>query len=196
MARPLPPSPSTSFDSSTTTTNLEEAASTIFSRSKAPPRPLTRLSSGSTSSAPSMARSIFGLSSRTDKGMPNEAACSAVRLEVGMPTISLSFPVLSNSPILATTNAAVEPVPRPNTMPLSTYSTALSAASFFRSSWVSVVDIALIDNLVGRMALRLVVVFKGLRLLVEKEEDKEKAGTEDEIAAPAAIATAIDSVTL
>lgn len=43
-------------------------------------------------------------------------------------------------PISATTKAAVEPVPRPRTMPLDTYSTALIAASFFRSSWVRAVE--------------------------------------------------------
>ncbi|BAT87977.1 hypothetical protein VIGAN_05140200 [Vigna angularis var. angularis] len=138
MARPLPPRPSTSFVSSTTTMNLSEAASTIFSRRRAPPRPLTRLRSGSTSSAPSMARSRRGLSSRTERGMPRERACSSVRLEVGMPTMFVSSPEARSSPSLATTKAAVDPVPRPRTMPLLTASTALSAASLLRSSWVRV----------------------------------------------------------
>lgn len=40
-----------------------------------------------------------------------------------------------SSPSLETTKAAVEPVPRPRTMPDLTYSMALSAASFLRSSW-------------------------------------------------------------
>jgi hypothetical protein len=65
-----PPSPATSLDSSTMHTNLSETSSTIFSRRRAPPRPLTRLSSGSTSSAPSMARSRRGTVSRVARGMP------------------------------------------------------------------------------------------------------------------------------
>ena len=36
---------------------------------------------------------------------------------------------------MSTTKAAVEPVPRPRIMPDLTDSTALSAASFLRSSW-------------------------------------------------------------
>ena len=51
-------------------TNLSETSSTIFSRSRAPPRPFTRFSSGSTSSAPSMARSRRGTVSKVARGMP------------------------------------------------------------------------------------------------------------------------------
>src|SRR5438046_682039 len=47
----------TSLDSSTMTTNCCAAAATIFSRNSAPPRPLIKSSFGSTSSAPSTARS-------------------------------------------------------------------------------------------------------------------------------------------
>src|SRR3972149_4404316 len=54
------PSRGTSFDSSTITTNFRDAAATIFSRNRAPPRPLMRLSFGSTSSAPSTHRSSRG----------------------------------------------------------------------------------------------------------------------------------------
>lgn len=72
-----------------------------------------------------------------ERGIPSERACSSVRLEVGIPTMSFNSPVFRRCPILATTKAAVEPVPRPRTIPLRTYSTALSAASFLRSSWVS-----------------------------------------------------------
>lgn len=55
--------------------------------------------------------------------------------------MSFNSPNLRSSPILETTKAAVEPVPRPRTMPLLTYSTALSAASFLRSSWVSAEEV-------------------------------------------------------
>lgn len=68
--------------------------------------------------------------------MFKEAACSWVRFEVGTPTMFVNCPVARSSPSLATTKAAVEPVPRPRTIPLWTYWTALSAASFLRSSWV------------------------------------------------------------
>ena len=57
---------------------------------------------------------------------------------VGIPTMSLSVPHFINLPILATTKAVVDLVPRPNTMSLSTYSTALSATSFFKSSCVRI----------------------------------------------------------
>lgn len=45
-------------------------------------------------------------------------ACSKVRMEVGTPTMSLSSPLFSSSPMRSTAKAAVEPVPRPTTMPL------------------------------------------------------------------------------
>ncbi|KHG08708.1 Lipoprotein signal peptidase [Gossypium arboreum] len=115
----------------------DEAASTIFSRKSAPPRPLTKLRLGSTSSAPSIARSIRGCKSRVDKGMLSDAACSCVLFEVGIPTMLESWPVERSWPILSTTKAAVDPVPRPRIMPDLTDSTALSAASFLRSSWES-----------------------------------------------------------
>ena len=51
------PSRSTSFGVSATTTNLRAAEITIFSRRSAPPPPLIRPTRGSTSSAPSSARS-------------------------------------------------------------------------------------------------------------------------------------------
>jgi hypothetical protein len=69
--------------------------------------------------------------------MPSDCACSNVRLEVGTPTMPLSFPDASSAPISATAKAAVDPVPSPSTIPLSTCSTARTAASLFRSSCVS-----------------------------------------------------------
>lgn len=47
-----------------------------------------------------------------------------------------SFPSFSNWPILATANAAVEPVPKPIAELLLTYSTAFQAACCFNSSWL------------------------------------------------------------
>ena len=58
------PRRSDSLDASTTMTSRVLAWATIFSRSSAPPPPLIRRSCGSTSSAPSMVRSIDGRSSR------------------------------------------------------------------------------------------------------------------------------------
>lgn len=87
-----------------------------------------------------------GWASRVERGMPRAAACSWVRLEVGTPTMSERAPDLRRVPSLSTTTAAVEPVPRPRTMPLLTYWTALSAASFFRSSWVRTGAEALIEE--------------------------------------------------
>src|SRR3989304_5111737 len=70
-----------------TTTGIEEiaAAATIFSRNKAPPIPLIRFSAGSTSSAPSIARSSSGCSSRDVRGIPRSFAASAVAREAGTP---------------------------------------------------------------------------------------------------------------
>nr|GMD21924.1 Lipoprotein signal peptidase [Ipomoea batatas] len=123
MASPLPPKCPTSFDSSTITTNFLDAASTIFSRSSDPPRPFTRFMCGSTSSAPSMARSRIGCAFKSDKGIPSATACA--------------FPNRKSSAIRSTACLAVDPVPNPTTIPDSTYSTALYAASFFNSSWLS-----------------------------------------------------------
>jgi hypothetical protein len=90
-----------------------------------------------TSSAPSMARSMSGLSSSVESGMPSDCACSKVRLDVGTPTIFSSLPAARSAPISATAKAAVEPVPSPSTIPLFTCSTARTAASRLRSSCVS-----------------------------------------------------------
>ena len=66
------------------------------------------------------------------------------------------WPVESSSPMRATAKAAVEPVPRPRTMPDLTDSTAFSAASFFRSSWV---------RAAAGVERHLMVAEKGLRWL-------------------------------
>ena len=100
--------------------NLSATISTIFSLSKAPPPPLTRFRSGSTSSAPSIATSSRENSSNVVKGMPSSSACSFVRTDVGTAMISFKVPSLSNIPNRSTANAAVEPVPSPTFMPLVT----------------------------------------------------------------------------
>ena len=50
--------------------------------------------------------------------------------------MSLSLPSLSSWPMRSTAKAAVEPVPRPTTMPDLTYSTAFQAACGGKG-WVS-----------------------------------------------------------
>uniref|UniRef100_A0A2P2QZY0 Uncharacterized protein n=1 Tax=Rhizophora mucronata TaxID=61149 RepID=A0A2P2QZY0_RHIMU len=57
--------------------------------------------------------------------MSRDKACWWVLLEVGMPIMSFNFPCRSRSAIRSTACLAVEPVPRPTTMPDSTNSTAL-----------------------------------------------------------------------
>src|SRR5690348_16392972 len=131
------PSAFTSFDSSTTTTKRLAAAATSFSRNSAPPRPLMRLSAGSTSSAPSTARSICPTSSVTI-GIPSDAASSAVARDVGTPRSFM--PSATSEPTPSVKNRAVEPVPRPTSIPSWTSSTALAAAARFRSSINSVTD--------------------------------------------------------
>src|SRR5580704_4804075 len=109
-------------------TSRRLAAATIFSRNKAPPNPLIRLSERrSTSSAPSIVKSMRWCSAKLASDMPRLRACVAVRSEVGIPTILSPFATRAPSP--STTKKAVEPVPRPTTMPSSTYSTARYAAS-------------------------------------------------------------------
>src|SRR5438309_9345747 len=122
----------TSFASSTITTNFFDAAATIFSRNKAPPIPLIRSSFGSTSSAPSTVRSSQKLSSREVNGIPNRFASSAVASDVGTPFRSIPF--ATRRPTPARKCRAVDPVPRPRTMPGFTYARAASAASRFSSS--------------------------------------------------------------
>ena len=60
--------------------------------------------------------------------------------------MSWSWPEERSFPIWSTAKAAVEPVPRPRTIPGLMDSTAFSAASFFRSSWESATDWALTEN--------------------------------------------------
>src|SRR6267143_842704 len=122
----------TSFESSMITTNFFDAAATIFSRNRAPPMPLIRSSLGSTSSAPSTVRSSQKLSSRDVSGIPRRFASSAVAREVGTPLMSM--PPATSRATPARKCRAVDPVPRPRTIPGLTYANAASAAFRFNSS--------------------------------------------------------------
>src|SRR3989441_3881106 len=122
----------TSFESSTITTNFFDAAATIFSRNKAPPIPLIRSSFGSTSSAPSTVRSSQKLSSSEVNGIPMRFASSAVASDVGTPFRSIPFATRRATP--ARKCRAVDPVPRPRTIPGFTYARAASAAFRLSSS--------------------------------------------------------------
>ena len=127
------PSRSTSLAPSTMMASCRLALATIFSRSKAPPSPLIRFKvPRSTSSAPSIVRSIWRCSAKEDSGMPAALACAAVRSDVGMPT--KRKPWRCRRARASTANAAVEPVPSPTTMPSWTSSTAASAAARFSAS--------------------------------------------------------------
>src|ERR1700694_2065142 len=127
------PTPSclTTLDSSTTTTNRLEAAATIFSRKSAPPRPLIRFSAGSTSSAPSTARSISPTSSWTI-WIPSSAASSAVARELG--THRSFIPLATRRPTPSVKYFAVDPLPRPSSIPSWTSSRAFSAAARLSAS--------------------------------------------------------------
>ena len=60
--------------------------------------------------------------------------------------MSWSSPEARSFPIWSTAKAAVDPVPRPRTIPGLIASTAFSAASFLRSSWESATDWALTEK--------------------------------------------------
>src|SRR5213593_52991 len=126
------PSRRTSLESSTMTTNFFDDAATIFSRNRAPPMPLIRSSFGSTWSAPSTVRSSQKLSSREVSGIPSRFASSAVARDVGTPLMSTPFATRRATP--ARKWRAVDPVPRPRTIPGLTYARAASAAFCFNSS--------------------------------------------------------------
>ncbi|WVZ85982.1 hypothetical protein U9M48_032835 [Paspalum notatum var. saurae] len=137
---PVQPRRGTSLDSSTMTTKRSPAPSIIFSRSSEPPRPLTRLRSGSTSSAPSMERWILPAPASGRSGIPARVAWASVLREVGTPATPGSAAARRRSPRRSSACAAVEPVPRPSVMPGSTNSTARCAATRFSSSCVSFPD--------------------------------------------------------
>jgi hypothetical protein len=133
------PSRSTILLPSTTIARRWLAAATIFSRNKAPPSPLIRLSvQCSTSSAPSIVRSIWRCSLNEVSGMSAAFARAAVRSDVGMPT--KRRPCRWRRASASTAKAAVEPLPSPTTMSFSTNCTAASAAARLRAirgvAWV------------------------------------------------------------
>ena len=99
------------------------AVATTFSCKCAPPPPLIRLRSASYSSAPSMVRSNHLASSRVTTSMPRLCASAAVLLDVGTPLI-LRPSFFTRSPRQRTIHAAVDPVPRPTRIPVSTKSLA------------------------------------------------------------------------
>ncbi len=80
---------------------------------------MTRASSGEISSAPSMVKRGRA-SESVASGMPSSFARAVVFAEVGTPLTSLNSPEATSSPILRTAKVAVEPVPSPTTIPLST----------------------------------------------------------------------------
>src|SRR4030042_1183345 len=113
-------------------TSSTVAAATIFSLTRAPPRPFTRSRLGSTSSAPSIVGSSLGWSFSSPILIPTDRPRDSDSLEVGMPT--MSAPSLTRSPISLMAMLAVEPLPSPTTMPLFTSLTASRAAISFRSN--------------------------------------------------------------
>src|SRR5690348_101205 len=117
------------------------AWATIFSRSSAPPPPLITFSWGSTSSAPSMVRSISRGISWASRGIPRRWASSQVARDVAKPRMSQSAPWRSSSARWRVAKIAVEPVPRPTTMPDSMSVTACSAACFLYSSCCGASDV-------------------------------------------------------
>lgn len=140
-ARPLPAQKSHQFRLINNNNELFTRALYPFFLSTKTPQPFTKFIDESTSSAPSMARSITGCESRSDKGIPNKTAWSCVIFEVGIPTMFFSFPWCNNSPILSTACVAVESVPSPTTIPDLTNSTDLFAAIFQSSSWVKPTEV-------------------------------------------------------
>ncbi len=100
---------------------------------RAPPSPLIKFSvPRSTSSAPSMVRSICRCSAKELSGMPAVVARAAVSSEVGIPMTRR--PWRWRWARASSAKAAVEPLPRPTTMPSSTSATAASAAARLRES--------------------------------------------------------------
>src|SRR5690606_17607591 len=85
------------------------------------------------SSVPSMVRSSQRASSSVTTSIPSARASAAVRAEVGTPVIRRPS-CRTRSPRSRTIQAAVDPVPSPTRIPLSTNSTAFFAATYFAIS--------------------------------------------------------------
>src|SRR5512146_1129008 len=123
----------TIFDSSTMIIRRRLVTATSFSRSSAPPRPLTRSSEGRiTSSAPSMLRYSVTTSSSSASGIPRRCASPRVRSEVATPVTR--SPWRTRSASASSIRSAVVPEPRPIVMPSATScSTAACAAARFHA---------------------------------------------------------------
>src|SRR5206468_7074614 len=128
-----PPRVCTSLVSSTTTMKRAAQAATNFSMTWAPPAPLMRFPAGSTSSAPSIARSTRSTSMGSWMGIPQALARSRVWYEVGTPVMERR-PWRTRSPSSVMTWAEVEPEPSPMMVLVGIRSTAATAAAFLRVS--------------------------------------------------------------
>src|ERR1700738_4285357 len=102
-----------------------------FPLKSAPPWPLRRLSAGSTSSAPSTARSSSRPTSSTT-GIPAATSISELAWEVGTAVTRRPSAARAGSPSMK--KRAVVPVPTPRSIPLSTCCSARSAAARFCTS--------------------------------------------------------------
>jgi hypothetical protein len=146
------------------------AVATIFSRSKRAPSPLIRLRvPRSTSSAPSIVRSICRCSANEVSGMPAALACAAfaARWECRQS----AGPAVTRGQSLDR-EAAVEPVPSPTTMPSSTSSTAASAAARLSASRsASAADSAAL-MVVTAPAVALAADRRDGRLVILRAEDR------------------------
>src|SRR5258708_3872236 len=120
----------TGLEESAMTTKRSAAAATIFSRVCAPPPPLTSQPTGSTWSAPSMARSSRSTSVKGRTSSPTAAPSSSVAGEVATHVMSSR-----RTPRAGTSSATVDPVPRPTHIPFSTSAAAVSAAARFSALW-------------------------------------------------------------
>ena len=128
---------STILLSSTTMAKRRLAAATSFSSSSAPPRPLIRFRvPRSTSSAPSIARSMWPCSSSVVRGMARLRASAAVLSELGMPV--MRSPWATRRPMAVTAAMAVDPLPSPITIPFSASAAAASATASLSSSCVGI----------------------------------------------------------
>ncbi len=127
------PSTGTFFLSSATTIMESEIKATSFSRVRAPPPPLIREKLGSNSSAPSIVKSRLSASEIDINGIPKDSASSLVDSLVGTPTTSIPSSEIIR-PISMIVYLTVEPVPRPNFIPLRTKLQAVIPASLLSPS--------------------------------------------------------------
>ena len=132
-SRQRSPRRSTSLRDSATTTQRREPANTSFSRSSAPPPPLSTARVRITSSAPSSARSSSGASSGSATGSPAAATFRAVSGDAQTTSAGRALLVPSASAVAQT----ARPEPRPSRMPGSTSSSAARTATARAASALS-----------------------------------------------------------